>query len=191
LYGEEQKFNALAFNLSALVTPDIFGHRLAYLFNTLVDLGNFYDLANTQSYMTNLTVPRATADAANFITVPTANWYRTGAQIFVVNITWAVIFLICDVVLLAAGIVSVAIESLTVAPDTLGYVSTVARNSKHLQLPKTEVNSAMSGGERAKKLGSTVVMMQDVSKPGANVGRIALGMKHEKAKKLESGRLYR
>lgn len=164
---------------------------MAYLFNTLVDLGNYYDLDTTQSFMTNLTVSRVTADITNFIPVPNAHWYHTGAEIFVLNVTWAVIFLICDVILLAAGIVSVAIESLTVAPDTLGYVSTVARNSKHLQLPKTEVNSAMSGGERAKKLGSTVVMMQDVSKPGANVGRIALGMKHEKAKKLESGRLYR
>ncbi|KAH8668960.1 hypothetical protein BX600DRAFT_461031 [Xylariales sp. PMI_506] len=79
---------------------------------------------------------------------------------------------------------------MTIAPDVLGYVSTVARNSRYLHLPKSKLNSAMSGGERAKVLGSTKVMMQDV-KAGADVGKIALGLKHENAQKLKPGRMYR
>jgi hypothetical protein len=101
---------------------------------------------------------------------------------------WYVLYIVCTAILLLAGIFSVVIESMTVAPDVLGYVSTVARNSKYLHLPAT--NSAMSGGERARKIGQVEVMIQDV-KSKSGVGRIVLGMKHEKAERLRADRLYR
>ena len=112
----------------------------------------------------------------------------TGDQIYVVSGGWLALYVACSAILLLAGAASVALECFTVAPDVLGYVSTVARNSRYLHLPKT--NSAMSGGERARTLGGVEVMMQDV-KANADIGRIALGMKHDAATRLQPGRLYR
>jgi hypothetical protein len=112
----------------------------------------------------------------------------TAGEVYYISVGWVVGYFLCAGALLIAGTLSVIVESMTVAPDILGYVSTVARNSKYLQLPKT--NSAMSGGERARVLGETKVMMQDV-KAKADIGRIALGLKHEKAEPLKPGRLYR
>jgi hypothetical protein len=92
------------------------------------------------------------------------------------------------VVLLLAGVISVVVESITVAPDTLGYVSTVARNSRYLHVKPT--SGAMTGPERARKLADTEVMIQDV-KANAGVGKIALGLKSDKAVRLQVDRLYR
>lgn len=78
--------------------------------------------------------------------------------------------------------------SITVAPDTFGYVSTVARNSRYLHVKPT--SSAMTGAERARKLANTKVMMQDV-KANADVGKIALGLKTDKAVQLQSNRMYK
>jgi hypothetical protein len=116
------------------------------------------------------------------------NYEYTTHYVYTLQVGWYVLYIVCTAILLLAGIFSVVIESMTVAPDVLGYVSTVARNSKYLHLPTT--NSAMSGGERARKIGQVEVMMQDV-KSNADVGRIALGMKHEKAERLRADRLYR
>lgn len=48
----------------------------------------------------------------------------------------------------------------------------------------------MNGAERARKLANTKVMMQDV-KANADVGKIALGLKSDKAVQLQANRLYR
>jgi hypothetical protein len=192
LYEQEAAYNPNGFNLSALVIPEIFASRIAFLFNTFLNLGNMYEIESNTFFINYTTKDDVMShnNGADFVPVTDAYWARTGSDVFAVDRAWAIVFLVCVVILLVAGVISVTIESMTVAPDTLGYVSSVARNSRHLQLPKTKVNSAMSGGERAKVLGSTMVMMQDV-KPDQQVGRIALGMKHKGAKKLEPGRLYR
>ncbi|KAH8660022.1 hypothetical protein BX600DRAFT_438248 [Xylariales sp. PMI_506] len=120
----------------------------------------------------------------------TAKHSYTKDVVYVIDFRWWGVFLVCTILLLLLGIGSVLVESLLVAPDVLGYVSTVARNSRYINLPKTTLNGAMSGSERARTLGHTKVMMQDV-KANAEVGKIALGMKHEKAERLKPGRLYR
>ena len=89
-----------------------------------------------------------------------------------------------------AGCFSVVIWSITVAPDVLGYSSSLVRNSKYLHLPKHKLNSGMSGSERLRVLKGIEVLMQNV-KANADVGRIALGLKHDKAEPLRKGRLYR
>ncbi|KAH8652168.1 hypothetical protein BX600DRAFT_89308 [Xylariales sp. PMI_506] len=109
-------------------------------------------------------------------------------QVYFLSVPWISCFMICTGILLAAGVISIIVESMTVAPDTLGYVSTVARNSRYLHVKQT--SGAMSGAERARKLAETKVMMQDV-KSRADVGKIALGLKHENAVKLQADRLYR
>jgi len=182
LYNQEDKFNKYYFNLSSLSTPEEFGRRISYLFNTWMDLGNS---VNYLTYSQESQIPPG--EEVDFITVNATHLYTT-AQVYHISVGWVIGYFVCAGLLLIAGTLSVIVESMTVAPDVLGYVSTVARNSKYLQLPKT--NSAMNGGERARVLGGTKVMMQDV-KAKADVGRIALGLKHENAEPLKPGRLYR
>jgi hypothetical protein len=169
------------FNVSSASVAEV-EDRLGFVVNTWLGLGY---CARCLSYSSKDDVAQ---EDMGFFRAADALWTYSGQDVFVVDYAWAAVYLVCAAVLLLAGAASVAVESQTVAPDVLGYVSTVARNSRHLHLQKT--SSAMTGPERARMLGRTEVMMQDV-KPTAAVGRIALGMKHDKAEKLKPGRLYR
>lgn len=132
--------------------------------------------------------------------------YSPPGLIFSISWPWAWTLLACVLILLIVGVASVVIESFLVAPDVLGYASTLVRNSLHLHLPKTTTKAktpaeaeagtrpigpmGMSGSERARIIGGVKVMMQDV-KPHLEVGKIALGLKHKRAERLKRGRIYR
>lgn len=109
--------------------------------------------------------------------------------IFKLDWRWVSVLLVSVIVLLVVGIASIILESFLIAPDVLGYASSLARNNRYLHLPKTATNP-MSGPERARTLGGVSVMIQDV-KPDKAVGKIALGLHHDRAEKLKPGRLYR
>ncbi|KAK0620831.1 hypothetical protein B0T14DRAFT_522226 [Immersiella caudata] len=109
--------------------------------------------------------------------------------VFKLDWRWVAVFLTSVIVLLLVGIASVVLEGMLIAPDVLGYASTLARNSRYLHLPKTAAKP-MSGPERARAIGGVKVMIQDV-KPDKDVGKIALGLKHDRAEPLKPGRLYR
>jgi hypothetical protein len=64
------------------------------------------------------------------------------------------------------GVSGVLLEMRTISPDILGVASCVARHSRHAKLP--EIDGTMSGAHKARILGGTRVMMQDV-KPNAGV----------------------
>ncbi|OIW29791.1 hypothetical protein CONLIGDRAFT_345385 [Coniochaeta ligniaria NRRL 30616] len=159
--------------------------RFGYLFNTYLGLGYCPECVTLFKNWQTATQP---AKVSKLYKTITAQVEFANDLIYVISGPWLAAFSVCAAILFLAGLAGVAVESMTVAPDVLGYVSTVARNSRYLQLPKT--SSAMSGGERAKTVGGVRVMMQDV-KGNANVGKIALGLKHEKAQRLVPGRLYR
>lgn len=167
------------------ISPTDFATRFGYLFNTWVGVGY---CPECNSINDNSTLNSSTQDIQRrYITVNATRQY-SGEQVYLVSVPWAIAFLVSTVLLLLAGIISVIVESVTVAPDTLGYVSTVARNSRYLHVKPT--SSAMNGAERARKLANTKVMMQDV-KANADVGKIALGLKSDKAVQLQANRLYR
>lgn len=115
-------------------------------------------------------------------------WCYTAEYVYVVHAPYLVLLYVCSISLFVLGIVSVIIESRVVAPDVLGYASTVARNSRYLHLPATA--PGMSGADRVRKFGGTVVMMQDVKKDAA-VGKIALGNKKHDSAPLRVDRTYR
>lgn len=159
--------------------------RFGYLFNTFLGLGFCPECVNIAGAYSLETQTQEVKDL--YKPIPAQVRYANDL-VYVINGPWLAGFTVCAAILFLAGLAGVVVESMTVAPDVLGYVSTVARNSRYLQLPKT--SSAMSGGERAKTVGGVKVMMQDV-KGKANVGKIALGLKHENAQRLVAGRLYR
>ena len=198
--------------LNPLDTPNEtmgFARHFGYLFNSWVSIAHCVECVSIgflgvvdpvaagnevePLYSPNITSlyvsPGAEPGVANRAPKKATHMYSTPGLVFRLDWRWVGVLLACVVVLLAIGAISVALESVLVAPDTLGYVSTIARNSRYLHLPRT-ATGAMSGSERARKLGSVNVMMQDV-KANAEVGKIALGLKHEKAQKLRPGRLYR
>ena len=115
--------------------------------------------------------------------------YSPPSLIFKLDWRWVAVFLTSVIILLIVGIASVVLEGMLIAPDVLGYASTLARNSRYLHLPKTAAKP-MSGPERARAIGGVKVMIQDV-KPDKDVGKIALGLKHDRAEALKPGRLYR
>ena len=177
------------FNLSALVTPDVFEARIAYLFNTFVDLANS---ASYFYYYQKSDFQEGDIDPGTFATIKDAQWSHT-ESIFALQRIYAALFLVCAGLLFIGGVASVVVETRTVAPDVLGYVSTVVRNSRYLKLPKTKtakIHTAMNGAQRARALRDTVVMMQDV-KAESDVGKIALGIKTEEAQRLRHDRMYR
>jgi hypothetical protein len=169
-------------NLSE-VTPEDFATRFAFVFNTWVSIGYC-----PECLPVTLWVAVSDLDISKLYQPIAANRTWANDLMYHVSWLWLGLFIACSAIMLIGGILAIVVESMTVAPDVLGYVSTVARNSKYLQLPKT--STAMSGGERANALGGVKVMMQDV-KGNADIGRIALGLKHDDAKRLEKGRLYR
>lgn len=175
-------------NLSLATRPSDFAVYFGNLFNTWVTVG-YCPLC--QPITTNETyhamIDDGTIPPDEYIRVPSLRTYSRN-QIYRISTVWIACFTLCTVLLLIAGIVSVVVESLTVAPDTLGYVSSVARNSRYLHVKPT--SGAMNGPERARKLADTKVMMQDV-KANGNVGKIALGLQSEKAVRLQADRIYR
>lgn len=171
-------------DLASNTTSELFASNFGYLFNTWVGVG----YCPQCSSITTLQKFNDSPPETQQLYVPVYADRSSGKQVFKLSWPWSIAFLVSTVLLLLAGIISVVIESITVAPDTLGYVSTVARNSRYLHVKPT--SGAMTGAERARKLADTKVMMQDV-KAHADVGKIALGLKSDKAVQLQANRLYR
>ncbi|KAH8660203.1 hypothetical protein BX600DRAFT_438418 [Xylariales sp. PMI_506] len=162
----------------------LFVDRLQYLFNTWVNMG-YCPICNSYWSWSDV---KTGNDTSYFISIDDVQWWYTRRQIYTIDWTMLGLYFACAIILFVAGLASTIIDGMLVVPDVLGYASTAARNSRYLQLPKT--SSKMSAPQRVREVGSTVVMMQDV-KGESNVGRIALGNKHEKSTPLRSGRLYR
>jgi hypothetical protein len=170
------------FNLTNSSSSNAFEVLFGYIFNTWVQLGYCIRCINIE--VSGLSA----SDLTSFYTDVTAVRTYPGDNVYYVHAGWLAAYYISAGVLLVAGIACIILESITVAPDVLGYASSVARNSRYVVMPKT--SSAMSAGERLTRIGDTEVMMQDV-RAKAQIGRIALGNKHENAYKLEKGRVYR
>ena len=184
-------------DLSTVATygPEFFTQDLAYLINT------FYSTGFTHDY----TVGSISADSQVPLWNVTSNKYQDyplmastrgihdyqspdSPMLYGINWTFLALYIACAAVLLIIGIIGVLFESWTIAPDILGFASSVARHSKYVRLPK--VDGTMSGGERARIMGDSRVMMQDV-KPDAPVGKIVLGSVTEGAHRLTRERSYK
>ncbi|CAK7234221.1 hypothetical protein SEUCBS140593_008868 [Sporothrix eucalyptigena] len=197
------------YNMTNNTTPGKFGETFSLAFNTWMDTGYCPGSCRTTlpSLLLDLSqtakIPLATEEKmangstilGNVLLIPAsmfessvAQWCYTENYVYVIRPAYLVLLYICSVGLLFLGIASVVIESRVVAPDILGYASTVARNSRYLHLPAT--TPGMSGADRVRKFGGTVVMMQDVKKD-ADVGKIALGNKKHDSAPLRVDRTYR
>jgi hypothetical protein len=179
-------------NLTAVPLPD-FTQRLSLLVNTFYS-GGFAPQFQTGNLEDNTTVE--IYDGPHFLrnqsilasTTATFDYQSKTLYVYTVSWVWVIIQEICSVTLLVFGIASVIWEANTLAPDLLGFASSVPRKSKYVKFPK--LGSTLDGAERARRMAKKKVMMQDV-RPDDDEGMIVLGNATEEAHRLTLGRLYR
>ncbi|KAF6814411.1 hypothetical protein CPLU01_14399 [Colletotrichum plurivorum] len=104
------------------------GMRFGQLLNTYIALSQLYEaIASTRDEAKAVFEPKITLTGEASTLVET----------FAVSRLWIILSLLAAVVLLTGGILSVVITHLTYGPEILGYVSTMIRNSKFIDLPST------------------------------------------------------
>ncbi|KAK0619703.1 hypothetical protein B0T14DRAFT_585482 [Immersiella caudata] len=135
-----ENIDSSAVTLTPLSVPPVqFANNFALLFNTFVTIAHCPECIHSSNF-TRVATPDLTTDMppearALYTAVPGARrTYLLPGLFFALSWPWAAT-LLTSVVLLLIGVASIARESTLVAPDVLGYVSTLARNSKYLRLP--------------------------------------------------------
>ncbi len=187
-YVDGRNFTPTVEYIRQNVPPETFARRFGYVFNTWVGLGYCPECITLVDSDTLADMSERVRAAYREVNV-THVLYQD--LVYGLSWPWVWTMVVSSAALVVLGMVSVALESRLLAPDTLGYVSSVARNSRYIRLPRTAAGGFLSGSERARRLGDVEVMMQDVHADNPAVGKIALGTKTPAAKKLEIGRLYR
>jgi hypothetical protein len=187
----------LACDLGPLVNDTLdFTQRLSKLINTFYSTGFTHDftigsLPEPPFGNVTLSDPNTGKDYSVPITATVNDAVHTyqddlSPELWGINWAFIAIFEFCALTLLLIGLAGIVLEDRTIAPDVLGWVSNLARQSKYVKLPKVEEgDGAMSGAERARKARDTMVMMQEIR------GRIVLGNVTEGAARLEKGKVYR
>jgi len=175
--------------------PEVFTQDLAYLVNTFYSTGFTHDFtvgainSTSQVPLLNVTSGKIQDYPLMASTLGIHDYQSpTYPTVYGINWTFLALYIACAAMLLLIGIIGVLFESWTIAPDILGFASSVARHSKYVKLPK--VDGTMSGGERARIMGDSRVMMQDV-RPDDPVGKIVLGSVTEGAHRLTRERSYK
>ncbi|CAO2647197.1 Nn.00g081190.m01.CDS01 [Neocucurbitaria sp. VM-36] len=120
-------------------------------------------------------------------------WNTTGihhvqhaGEQYVCHVWFAVITIAISLFLVAAALVALILGILTKAPDTLGYVSTSARDNPYVT---TQVASHLDGLEAARELRNVRIRIGDVNST-AEVGHVAFASMDTEPGKVSRKRLY-
>ncbi|KAK8070562.1 hypothetical protein PG997_010765 [Apiospora hydei] len=123
------------------VTDKGLGTRLSQLLNTYYQLSQLTFNVAGGAADSSIQEPSLSVDAES----------RKEVTIFAVSDGWAGLCLVTCVAMLAAGVLSVVFAHRARGPETLGYVSTVFRDSKHFELlpgsdrlPAVELSRSMA-----------------------------------------------
>lgn len=107
---------------------------------------------------------------------------------YIISMPWLIVDYISCIVLLACSVVAVVLRQRTLAPDILGYVSSLTRDNPNIQLP--DGGSILPGLERARKLKHVRVQFADTRQEGG-VGRVGLTtVSREGVGRLKKGTEY-
>ena len=175
------------------VSGVVFGKRLTTLMNTVwqavlcphgIGLGSSANLSAC--------ILEDTPEAHDLVATSVAITRTTYFQSRYVTTKWhAAVLLVLSVFLQIAAIISLIISTLTKAPDILGYVSSLTRDSPYTRVPVG--GDTLDGADRARCLADTKVCIADV-RPGEDVGHIAfctIGDDRQfSVEKLRKGRSY-
>lgn len=195
--------NFLGFvNISSL-DSHVLSSRLQMLYNTFwqttygaryltgnLSLGNdYYDNAPMETHSATMEDPELKRDTISFNTSQ-ARISRYDGEVYEFHWTYGVLLFVTSAVLLAAGLASLILKNLILAPDILGYASTSTRDNAFVVLdPSIHQPSYTDGLHRARRLQDLRVIIADV-KPESDIGQIAFTVVGEDAKRLKRGRGY-
>jgi hypothetical protein len=146
------------------VPLDVFSNRLSMVLNTYLRA-----TLNTSSIFGSDGTSLEGRDATWSNT--TGMWTEFTSPVYQLNKVWFSLYIIAAVVLTASASVNLILRVSTLAPDFLGSVSALTRDSMFIQVPTPA--STLDCSDRARLLRDTWVMVQDVQ-PDEKLGRIAL-----------------
>jgi len=138
--------------------------------------------------------------ASSTLTVPGNS--TTQAEVYIISYSWLTIFIFCSSILLLAAITSAILSRKTLARDYLGFVSSLARESPHvnnLSHRAGHVGVSTHGLDRSRKWREMKVRLGDVGDVDGGweigtgvalaVGKMAFGDKGS-TKRLDRRKLY-
>lgn len=198
--GDEIPFDSSLYHMSI----DDFGHNLGQLVNAWIH-GSFYNgtLLMTGASFSDLYQTAVDGNAASF--VPSSEkdltsliQNRTSAFTVLANSTanvriyhcdfgWTSVFFLATSAMLCSAILGVVFGRMTVVPDYLGYVSSLAKESPYMRIKDGGAN--LDGMERARGIKGLQVRLGNVDEGTGEIGRLAFG-RVEDTKPVQRNRLY-
>lgn len=106
-----------------------------------------------------------------FNAVQSSAGVKTSQQIYRTHLTFFILTLVSASVLLFCAVLGPWLKFINIAPDLVGHISSVTRDSPYFRLPPG--GSALGGYERARLLKDVEIMAGDVTPATAAIGRIA------------------
>ncbi|KAK8168855.1 hypothetical protein BKA80DRAFT_268081 [Phyllosticta citrichinensis] len=166
------------------VSMPVFSARLAMLINTF-----WYTVLNTSIFLNvDSATPLPTDYNFGGWGNMTGNWTTPTPQIYIISKPWMALYVIATIILSACALVTVALQSRTRAPDILGSVSTLTRDSLCVSTVPPG-GSGLDSTERARFLKDVWVRIQDVQ-PENEIGKIAFSDSSELGSRLKWSRSY-
>ncbi|EQB45532.1 hypothetical protein CGLO_15583 [Colletotrichum gloeosporioides Cg-14] len=140
----------------------VFADRLGLLFNTFLDA--------TVDPMAVLGAASVVDESVLLNT--TAAMTSPLPAVYVIDEAWVAIYFVSTLIMLLAAIGGVVIRYYTIAPQVLGYVGSLVRDSPYFADMAPRWKTTESGEEISRRLGDVKVGVFDVE-PDKDVGRIA------------------
>ncbi|RDW65897.1 uncharacterized protein DSM5745_09636 [Aspergillus mulundensis] len=172
IYGESSFFDAFYLHDWSTVRPDEMSRRFATTFNTfwLASLAPLTIPVTSLLDKVNLTATSYHPLAGPEFVMAQGTTSRNIA-VYQVHLPWLVVFITATALLQLSALAGLLLRSVTIAPDILGYVSSLTRDNPHVPLPVG--GSTLSGEDRARLLRDVRVQLADVE-VNRTFGRVAL-----------------
>ncbi|KAJ5622997.1 hypothetical protein N7490_011602 [Penicillium lividum] len=172
IYGQYPVFRGIEYvdhNWSS-ISDEAVSSRFTSAFNT-------YWQASLSPFTIGSTLPTQAANTStadgdlSYFNMTTATTSRS-IRVYQIEWAWAITFILAAVLLQLCAFIGLFFKFQTIAPDLLGFVSSMTRDNPYIHLPSGGTN--LSGSERAKLLRDLPVQILDVDCQN-DTGYIALG----------------
>lgn len=179
-------------NLSSIDKRDL-GQRMQILYNTYwsATFGAQHIVGQTGTNLSYYDTAPIMAGTNQNITfnATSASGTRYGEERLHCDWVYVVLLLVTSIILLGAGLTSVYLKKMTLAPDILGYASSAAHDNPFF--PSNRIYSShIDGLGRARALEDVKVMIGDVN-GDSEVGHIAFAAVRPGVERLKKGRVYK
>lgn len=185
IYGDTSFFDQYYSRDWSSVSARNFSTRFSTLFNTFYQAS----LATDVIPFAGLSDPVNLNTSLRSYISPESTTYINRFTVYQINLPWLVVFIVASTLLLLSAFAGLFLKSIIIAPDVLGFVSSLTRDNPHVPLPSG--GSVLSGEDRAKVLRDFPVQLADVNED-RNFGRIAFVSRNGDTlyKKLRRSRQY-